>query len=98
SSALFIGTTVATQTWVPPQTGIGWAAVAGISVTTTIAIMAVFVSANRGGAVRTPLGVNLQALLAAIGSALLPCGVITPLQALGGAVMLAALMAFQLRG
>jgi len=98
SSALFIGTTVATQTWVPPQTGIGWAAVAGISVTTTIAIMAVFVSANRVGPFRTALVMNLEPLLAAIGSAVFLGDVITPLQALGSAVMLAALMAFQLRG
>jgi len=60
--------------------------------------MAVFVSANRVGPFRTALVMNLEPLLAAIGSAVFLGDVITPLQALGGAVMLAALMAFQLRG
>jgi drug/metabolite transporter (DMT)-like permease len=40
---------------------------------------------------------NLEPLLATIGSALLLGEVITPLQALGGAVMIGALVAFQLR-
>jgi drug/metabolite transporter (DMT)-like permease len=40
---------------------------------------------------------NLEPLLATIGSALFLGEVITPWQAFGGAVMLAALVAFQLR-
>jgi drug/metabolite transporter (DMT)-like permease len=40
---------------------------------------------------------NLEPPLATIGSAFLLGEVITPLQALGGAVMIGALVAFQLR-
>jgi probable blue pigment (indigoidine) exporter len=40
---------------------------------------------------------NLEPLLVAVGSALFLGEIITPLQAFGGAVMLAALVAFQLR-
>jgi drug/metabolite transporter (DMT)-like permease len=40
---------------------------------------------------------NLEPLLAAIGSAVLLGDIIAPVQALGGAIMLAALVAFQLR-
>jgi len=40
---------------------------------------------------------NLEPLLATLGSAVLLGEVIAPIQALGGAIMLAALVAFQLR-
>jgi drug/metabolite transporter (DMT)-like permease len=40
---------------------------------------------------------NLEPLLTAIGSALLLGEVLTPVQAVGGAIMIAALVAFQLR-
>ena len=43
------------------------------------------------------LFMNLEPLLVTIGSALFLDEFITPLQALGGAVMIAALVAFQLR-
>jgi drug/metabolite transporter (DMT)-like permease len=57
----------------------------------------VFASTVRIGPFRTALFMNLEPLLATIGSALFLGEVVTPLQALGGAVMIAALMAFQLR-
>ncbi len=58
---------------------------------------AVFVSANRIGPFRTALIMNLEPLLVAIAGALFLGDVFAPLQALGGAVMLAALVAFQVR-
>jgi probable blue pigment (indigoidine) exporter len=97
STAAFVGISLATQNWVPPHSGLGWTAIAGISVTTTIAILAVFISASRVGPFRTALIMNLEPLLAAVGSAVLLGDVIAPLQGLGGAIMLAALVAFQLR-
>ncbi len=97
STVLFVVISLATQTWVPPHTALGWAALAGISVTTTVAILAVFISANRVGPFRTALVMNLEPLLAAVGSAVLLGDVIAPVQALGGGIMLAALVAFQLR-
>jgi drug/metabolite transporter (DMT)-like permease len=97
STVLFVAISLATRTWHPPHTTLGWAALAGISVATTVAILAVFISAGRVGPFRTALVMNLEPLLAAVGSALLLGDVIAPVQALGGAIMLAALVAFQLR-
>src|SRR5262249_49329667 len=97
STVVFVVISIATQTWHPPQTGVGWAALAGISVATPIAIMSVFISANRVGPFRTALVMNLEPLPATVGSALLLGDVIAPMQALGAAIMLAALVAFQLR-
>ena len=97
STVLFVAISLATRTWNPPHTALGWAALAGISVATTVAILAVFISAGRVGPFRTALVMNLEPLLAAVGSALLLGDVIAPVQVLGGAIMLAALVAFQLR-
>jgi drug/metabolite transporter (DMT)-like permease len=68
-----------------------------VSVTVTIAVLTLFVSTQRIGPFRTALIMNLEPLLATILSAPLLGEVITPLQAMGGAIMLAALVAFQLR-
>ncbi len=97
STAVFVVASLATRNWHPPQTGLGWAALAGISVATPIAILSVFISANRVGPFRTALVMNLEPLIATIGSAVLLGNVIAPVQALGAAIMLAALVAFQLR-
>jgi probable blue pigment (indigoidine) exporter len=97
STVLFVVVSLATQNWHPPQTGVGWVALAGVSVATPIAILSVFISANRVGPFRTALVMNLEPLIATIGSAFLLGDVIAPVQALGGAIMLAALVAFQLR-
>ena len=53
STVLFVAISLATQTWNPPHTALGWAALAGISVATTVAILAVFISAGRVGPFRT---------------------------------------------
>jgi len=97
STAVFVAISLVTWSWNPPLTGGGWAAMAAISVVTVVAILAVFTSANRVGPFRTALVMNLEPLLAAVGSAIALGDVITPVQALGGAIMLAALVAFQLR-
>jgi drug/metabolite transporter (DMT)-like permease len=60
-------------------------------------ILGVFASTGRIGPFRTALFMNLEPLLTTIGSAVVLDEVITPVQALGGALMLGALMAFQLR-
>ncbi len=54
-------------------------------------------SAVRIGPFRSALIMNLEPLLVTILSAPLLGEVITPIQALGGAIMLAAIVAFQLR-
>ena len=97
STVVFVVISGVTRTWHPPQTGVGWTALGAISVVTIIAILATFVSTIRVGPFRTALVMNLEPLLTAIGSALLLGEVLTPVQALGGAIMIAALVAFQLR-
>jgi probable blue pigment (indigoidine) exporter len=93
---VFVVISLATQTWIPPQTSVGWAALIALSLATTAGILFVFVSTVRIGAFRTALIMNLEPLTATVLSALVLSEVMTPLQAFGGATMLAALVAFQL--
>ena len=97
STAALVAISVATRNWHPPHTAAGWTALGVTSVVTIVALLGVFMSANRVGPFRTALVMNLEPLLATIGSALLLGEVLTPVQALGGAIMIAALVAFQLR-
>ena len=60
-------------------------------------ILGVYASTTRIGPFRTALFMNLEPFLTTIGSAVFLNEVITPLQGLGGAVMIAALTLFQLR-
>jgi drug/metabolite transporter (DMT)-like permease len=83
--------------WQPPATALGWVGLIVLSVAVMTGILGVFSSTGRIGPFRTALFMNLEPLLATIGSALFLGEFITPLQAFGGAVMIAALVAFQLR-
>ncbi len=96
SMALFIAASTVMQAWNAPQTSLGWWALVGMSVTSTAAILFVVVSTMRIGPFRTALIMNLEPLTAMVLSALLLGQVITAVQGLGTAVMLAALVAFQL--
>jgi drug/metabolite transporter (DMT)-like permease len=75
---------------------VGWVALAALSVATTASILFIFVSTMRIGPFRTALIMNLEPLTATILSALVLGEIITPLQAAGSGIMLAALVAFQL--
>jgi drug/metabolite transporter (DMT)-like permease len=86
-----------TWNWQGPQTASGWAAMMVVSVGTTVGIMCMFISIKRIGPFRTALVMFLEPLFTTILSAPVLGEVITPAQALGGAVMLAALVSFQLR-
>ncbi|MCC6888385.1 MAG: DMT family transporter [Hyphomicrobiales bacterium] len=97
ATAVFIAAALATMSWQTPVTLAGWIAMVLSSVAMAVAVVAVFVSTARVGPFRTALYMNLEPLLATVGSALVLGEVITPLQAFGGALMIAALMAFQLR-
>ncbi len=97
STVLFVAVALATLNWQPPATASGWIALIVLGAAVTAGILGVFASTGRIGPFRTALFMNLEPLLATIGSALFLGEVITPLQALGGAVMIAALVAFQLR-
>jgi len=97
STALFVVIALAARNWQPPATVAGWIAMVALGIAVTGGILGVFASTARIGPFRTALFMNLEPLLATIGSALFLHEIITPLQALGGAAMIAALVAFQLR-
>jgi drug/metabolite transporter (DMT)-like permease len=95
ATAVFVVLALASWNWQPPRTPLGWFALIGSSVAMTIAVLAVFVSTMRVGPFRTALFMNLEPLIATVGSAVVLGEVITPLQAAGGAVMIGALVVFQ---
>lgn len=97
STAVLALAVLATWHWQPPANAAGWAALVVLSGAVTGGMLGVFASTVRIGPFHTALFMNLEPLLATIGSALFLDELITPLQALGGATMIAALVAFQLR-
>jgi drug/metabolite transporter (DMT)-like permease len=97
SAALFLLASLVTRNWNPPHAPLGWAAFVGMSVATTVPVVLIFVSIARVGPFRTALAMNLEPLVSTLGSIALLGEVLRPLQALGGAIMLGALCAFQLR-
>jgi drug/metabolite transporter (DMT)-like permease len=97
STVIFVVFALATRNWQPPATASGWLALIVLSAAVTTGLLGVFASTVRIGPFRTALFMNLEPLLTAIGSALFLGEVLTPLQALGGGVMIAALVAFQVR-
>jgi probable blue pigment (indigoidine) exporter len=96
STAIFAAAAAATMNWHPPQSAYGWIAVAIVSVCTAVAVLTLYTSTIRIGPFRSALIMNLEPLIATLLSAPLLAEAITPLQGLGAAVMLAALVAFQL--
>jgi drug/metabolite transporter (DMT)-like permease len=96
STFIFVAVSFATRSWNPPQTAGGWVALLALSVATTAAILFIFVSIMRIGPFRTALIMHLEPLTAMIVSALALGEVITPIQGVGSAIMLAALIAFQI--
>jgi probable blue pigment (indigoidine) exporter len=97
STLVFVGLSLATWNWQPPHTVLGWIAFVGIGPTTTAAILALYVSTQRIGPFRTALYMNLEPLMTAALSTVVLGDRMTPLQMAGGAVMIAALCAFQMR-
>ena len=83
--------------WQGPQTLNGWLAMVALSAASVISVITLFVSIKRIGPFRSALIMNLEPLLATIMSALFLGEIISPVQAFGGLIMLAALVAFQLR-
>jgi drug/metabolite transporter (DMT)-like permease len=97
ASAVFVTFALLLWNWQPPTSALGWWALIGASIAMVIAVLAVFISTARVGPFRTALFMNIEPLLATVGAAVFLGELITPVQALGGAVMIAALVAFQLR-
>jgi drug/metabolite transporter (DMT)-like permease len=97
SAVVFMLASLLTRTWNPPASALGWAAFAGMSITSTFSVLTIFVSIARIGPFRTALIMNLEPLLSTLGSVALLGEMLTPVQAAGGALMLLSLFAFQLR-
>lgn len=96
STAVFAVAAAVTMDWQTPHNAVGWISVLVVSVSTATGILTLYVSTRRIGPFRTALIMNLEPLLASLLSAPLLGEIITPVQAIGGAVMLGALVAFQM--
>jgi drug/metabolite transporter (DMT)-like permease len=96
STVVFAVAAAATLNWQVPQTAYGWIAALIVSVCTAVAVLTLYMSTIRIGPFRSALIMNLEPLLAALLSIPLLGEVMTPVQAAGGAIMLGALVAFQL--
>jgi len=96
STAIFAVAAAATLNWHTSQNAGGWIFAFIIGVGTAIAILTLYMSTVRIGPFRSALIMNLEPLLATLLSAPLLGEVLTPLQGLGAAVMLAAIVAFQI--
>jgi probable blue pigment (indigoidine) exporter len=95
STAVFAIAALITMTWQAPHGAVGWTSVLIVSLATASGILMLYVSTNRIGPFRTAVIMNLEPLLASLLSVALLGEIITPLQAAGGAVMIGALVAFQ---
>ncbi len=96
STAIFIVASLLVQDWNMPHTDFGWVALVVMSLATTSGILLIFISTMRIGPFRTALILNLEPLTATVLSALVLGDIMTPIQGLGSAIMLGALVAFQL--
>jgi probable blue pigment (indigoidine) exporter len=96
STAIFAVAAAATMNWHSSQSASGWILAVIVGVGTAIAILALYMSTVRIGPFRSALIMNLEPLLATLLSAPLLGEVLTPLQGVGAAVMLAAIVAFQM--
>ena len=96
STALFLAASLVVRDWNMPHSHLGWTALVVMSLATTAGILLIFISTMRIGPFRTALILNLEPLTATILSALVLGDVMTPLQGLGSAIMLGALVGFQL--
>jgi probable blue pigment (indigoidine) exporter len=96
ATGIFVTASSASRAWTMPQTSLSWACLVALSFATTAAILFVFLSTVRIGPFRTAVIMHLEPLTATILSAVILGEVITPVQGLGIAIMLAALVAFQL--
>lgn len=97
SAALYALGSLLTHTWNMPLSSLGWISFAGMTITSTISVLLIFVSIERIGPFRTALIMNLEPLVSTLGSVALLGEVLRPVQAFGGVIMLVALCAFQLR-
>src|SRR4051812_14198377 len=79
-----------------PQSPGGWGAFLGVTVTTTLSTLLIYISTARIGPFRTALLMNLEPLLTTLFSMVLLGETLSPVQGAGAALMVASLVAFQL--
>ncbi|MFO1026415.1 MAG: DMT family transporter [Acetobacteraceae bacterium] len=79
-----------------PQSLAGWGAFLGVTITTTLSTLLIYISTARIGPFRTALIMNLEPLLTTLFSMLLLGETLTLTQGAGAALMIASLIAFQL--
>jgi len=96
SMLVFVALSLLTWSWHWPHSLSGWVAFLGIGFTTTAAILTLYLSTQRIGPFRTALYMNLEPLVTAVLSAIVLGDRLTPIQLVGGAVMIAALCFFQM--
>jgi probable blue pigment (indigoidine) exporter len=95
STLLFLIGSSIINDWHTPNSLIGWAAFVGTSVGSTLSTLLIYLSTNRIGPFRTAFIMNLEPLVTTVLGMLLLAESLTPLQALGAAMMLASLGVFQ---
>lgn len=96
STALYLVALAALGTYSLPASGVGWAAFAGVTITTTLSTLMIYISASRIGPFRTALIMNLEPLLTTLFSMLLLGETLTLIQGAGAGIMIVSLVAFQL--
>ncbi|MDE2582357.1 MAG: DMT family transporter, partial [Rhodospirillales bacterium] len=96
SSAALLAIAAATGTWDMPGSVLGWWSFGGVTLFSTVSILALFASATRIGAFRTALVMNLEPVVSTLLSIVVLGELVTPLQLAGAATMIGALVAFQL--
>jgi len=96
STAIYLIALGSVGSWHQPETTAGWAAFVGVSITTTLSTLMIYVSTNRIGPFRTALIMNLEPLLTTLFSMALLGETLTPVQGIGAGLMIASLLAFQI--
>jgi probable blue pigment (indigoidine) exporter len=95
STVIFMSASLIVGEWSLPRTSWGWGAFIGVSLTSTLSTLLIYISTNTIGPFRTALLMNLEPLLTLIFSMLLLGESLSPVQMLGAATMIASLCAFQ---
>ncbi len=96
STAIYLLAVAVVRSWTVPSTAIGWGAFLGVTVTTTLSTLLIYISTARIGPFRTALLMNLEPLLTTLFSILLLGETLAMAQIVGAALMIASLVAFQL--
>ncbi len=96
STAMYLIALGFVGSWHVPDSVGGWGAFLGVTVTTTLSTLLIYISTARIGPFRTALLMNLEPLLTTLFSMALLGETLTQAQGAGAALMIASLVAFQL--